>query len=272
MSVTASALYFGKVVHQRMTPRRHRLSYSVFSMLIDLDEADVLHRCCRVFSYNRFNLFSFYDRDHGDGGCLRQWVDGLLAEAGIAPDRGAVRLLCYPRILGYVFNPLSVYFCHGRGGELTAILYEVNNTFGQRHTYVIPVAHQGVHGANEESRGPLRQECDKAFYVSPFNAVVGRYLFRIEPPGDGVAVDIDHHDSNGRVLYASFRGRRRPFSDALLLQTLVRYPLLTLKVIAGIHWEAFRLWRKGLRVVERPAPPPQPVTVVGPPPPLRSRP
>lgn len=257
MTTAASALYFGQVVHQRVRPRRHRLSYRVFSMLIDLDELETLPLRLRLFSHNRFNLFSFFDRDHGpgDGSRLRRWVEEQLARGGVALDDGAVRLLCYPRILGYVFNPLSVYFCYGRSGEPVAILYEVSNTFGQRHTYLVPVG--------GDPRGPVRQECAKAFYVSPFNKVEGCYRFRIDPPADKVSVVINHGDEAGLILHASFTGRHESLTDGVLLRAFLRYPLMTLKVIAGIHWEALRLWRKGLRIIPRAAPPSEPVTIVG---------
>jgi uncharacterized protein len=251
-----SALYLGEVVHQRLKPRRHRLAYRVFSLLVDLDELPVLDRQLRFFSYNRFNLFSFLDRDHGPGEAapLRPWVERHLAAAKITLDGGAIRMLCYPRLLGYVFNPLTVYFCHHRNGDLAAILYEVNNTFGGRHTYVIPAA--------RDRAGRVSQECGKVFYVSPFNAVAGRYRFRIDPPEQHVSVVINHSDTEGPLLYAAFKARRAALSDRALLATFFRYPLMTLKVIAGIHWEALRLWRKGLRLVDRPEPPCEAVTIV----------
>ena len=251
-----SALYLGEVVHQRLKPHRHRLAYRVFSLLVDLDELNVLDRELWFFSHNRFNVFSFLDRDHGPGedAPLRSWVERHLAAAGIAVDGGPIRMLCYPRLLGYVFNPLTVYFCHRRSGVLAAILYEVNNTFGGRHTYVIPAAQDPV--------GRVTQECGKVFYVSPFNAVAGRYRFRVDPPERHVSVVINHSDAEGPLLYAAFKGRRAALSDRALLTAFVRYPLMTVKVIVGIHWEAFRLWRKGLRLVDRPEPPREAVTIV----------
>ncbi len=251
-----SALYCGEVIHQRVKPRRHRLAYRVFSLLIDLDELNDLDRRLRLFSHNRFNLFSLFDRDHGPGqaGPLRPWVEHHLATAGIGLDGGPIRMLCYPRLLGYVFNPLTVYFCYRRGGALAAILYEVNNTFGGRHTYVIPAA--------LDRKGMVTQECRKVFYVSPFNAVAGQYRFRVDPPDQAISLVINHSDGEGPLLHASFKGRRVALSDRTLLAAFFRYPLMTLKIIGAIHWEAFRLWRKGLRLVERPESPRQPVTIV----------
>ena len=140
MSELRSGLYTGRVGHTRLRPRRHALSYGVFMLLLDLDEAAELARRLRWFSLGRFNLLSFHARDHGDGSDtpLRVQVERHLAAAGLAADGGAIRLLCLPRVLGYVFNPLSLYFCYRRSGELAAILYEVSSTFGERHTYLIP--------------------------------------------------------------------------------------------------------------------------------------
>lgn len=253
-----SALYFGEVMHQRVRPRRHRLSYRVFFLFADLDELADLNGRLPLFSHNRLNLFSFFDKDHGSGdnGPLRRWVELQLAEAGIDLGGGAIRLLCFPRVLGYVFNPLTVYFCYRPNGDLAAILYEVSNTFGERHTYLVPVEADGA--------AVLSHRCDKEFYVSPFNAVEGGYSFRVEPPAESVSVVINQSDAEGPLLHAVLRAKRVPLTQAALLTAFVRYPLLTLKVIAGIHWEALRLWGKGLRLVDRPRPPARPVTVVMP--------
>lgn len=252
-----SALYVGRVMHQRLKPRRHRLSYRMFLLLLDLDEVESLAESLWLFSHNRFNLFGFVDRDHGDssGGSLKGYVESQLAVAGIETDGGPVRLLSMPRMLGYAFNPLSVYFCHRRQGDLVAILYEVNNTFGQRHTYVIPVE-------DCDRIGVVEQHCAKRLYVSPFNGMGMQYRFRIGLPGEAVSLDITGSDGQGPLIVASFSGKRRPVSDATLAATFLAYPLLTLKVTIGIHWEALLLWAKGMRVHQRPHPPHQPVTHV----------
>jgi DUF1365 family protein len=252
-----SALYTGRVMHQRLKPRPHRLSYRMFFLLLDLDEIDNLAARLWLFSRNRFNFLSFADRDHGDGsgGALKAYVERQLNMAGIEIDGGAVRILSMPRVLGYAFNPLSVYFCYRRRGGLAAILYEVNNTFGQRHTYLIPVE-------DGERKGFVDQHCAKRLYVSPFLGMGMQYRFRIGPPEEVVSVHITGSDSQGPLIVASFSGKRRPLSDATLAATFLAYPLVTLKVTIGIHWEALLLWAKGTRLHERPHPPHEPVTHV----------
>jgi uncharacterized protein len=256
---SASAFYAGRVMHQRLRPKRHRLRYRVFSLLLDLDEVDELAERLRLFSHNRFNLFSFYDRDYGAGTAepLHRQVERHMRAAGIEPDGGPMRLLTMPRVLGYAFNPLSVYFCYRRTGTLAAILYEVSNTFHQRHSYLIPVP-EGADGKGEQS---IRQVCPKQFYVSPFLDMNLTYTFRTVPPGRRVGVAISGHDREGAIIVASLYAERLPLSDSRLALAFVTYPLLTLKVIAGIHWEALRIWLKGIRLRTRPQPPDRAVTV-----------
>ncbi len=235
--MSLSAIYQGWVMHRRLTPRHHRFKYRVFSLLLDLDELASLDRTMRLFKWNRFGLFSFHDRDHGDGRPLKEWLDGLLAQHGLAAD-GARRLLCYPRILGYVFNPLSVWFCHAGDGALKAIVYEVHNTYDERHAYVLPVG---------EEQTLIRHGCAKDFYVSPFLSRDCRYHFRIRPPGVTVAVAINEDEAGNPILTASFTGARRALTDGALLKMLLAYPLMTLKVVVAIHYEAVRLMLKGVR-------------------------
>lgn len=243
----SSAIYAGTVVHARHRPKKHRLRYRVFSLLLDLDELPELDRKLKLFGHNRRALFSFYDQDHGKGetGGLRAWAENHLREAGIGTFPARIRVLCYPRIFGYVFNPLTVYFCEDKAGNLLALLYEVCNTFKERHTYVIP--------ASLERGTAVRHSCAKAMYVSPFVPMDCAYDFDILPPGDDapddrVKVAINERDAEGDLLFASFVGKRSELSDAGLARVFVSYPLMTMKVMAGIHWEALRLWLKGVPV------------------------
>jgi DUF1365 family protein len=189
MTALASGLYAGPVNHLRVRPRRHSLRYRIFQILLDLEELPALDRGLTLFSRGGFNLFSFHDRDHGDGGGdLRAYVEGVLADAGIGFDGGLIQILCMPRVLGYVFNPISLYFCRRRSGDLAAILYEVNNTFGQRHSYLFPVT-----GASSV----VRHGCAKAFYVSPFMDMDMRYDFEVAPPDEQVSTIIRGSDAQG---------------------------------------------------------------------------
>ena len=234
-----SAIYEGWVMHRRLRPRVHRFKYRVFSLLLDLDELPRLDRTLRLFGFNRRALFSFQDCDHGPAGCtdLRGWLDGLLAQNGIAPG-GAKRVLCYPRILGHVFNPLSVWFCDDDTGALKAIIYEVHNTYDEGHCYVLPVRNDGE---------TVRQEAEKDFYVSPFLDKALRYHFRVTPPGEKIAIAIHETRDGEAILNASFAGAHRALTDRALLRLFLRYPLMTLKVVIAIHYEAVRLMLKGIR-------------------------
>lgn len=247
--MTVSALYAGDVVHERLKPRRHRLKYRVFWLLLDLDEVAALDTRLRFFSKDRWNLLSFREADYGarpGSSGLRSQVEALMRDAGIEPDGGPIAVLTMPRVFGYAFNPLSVYFCRRRDGELAAIVYEVNNTFGQRHSYVAPV---------EPGGGPIRQRVDKAFYVSPFLDMSLGYEFRVTPPAERTALSILASDAEGPVLSAALAARRRPLTDGVILGAALAYPFVTLAVIAGIHWEALRIWLKGVRLRRRPPPP-----------------
>lgn len=233
---TASAIYDGWVMHHRLSPRRHAFRYRVFALLLDLDELQSLSRLW-LFTWNRSGIVGFHDCDHGAGGDVRDWLDSLLGREGIVAG-GAKRVLCYPRLFGYVFNPLSVWFCHGDDGSLAAIVYEVHNTFGERHAYVLRV---------NENGNPVHQACPKDFYVSPFLSMDCRYRFKIRPPGDDVVIAINETESGKPILTAMFAGKRKALSDASLSLMLLRHPLMTLKIIAAIHFEAVRLMFKGVK-------------------------
>ncbi len=243
------ALYFGHVTHARMRPFHHRFRYRVYTGLFDLDRLDELPS---LVGRNRFGLFGFDDRDHGprDGGPLRPWVEARLSEAGLAVPVGPIRLLCFPRVLGHVFNPLSVYFCHRPDGELAALVYEVKNTFGDQHPYVVPVDGAG---------GPvLSHGHPKEFHVSPFFDLEGEYRFRITVPDEHLTVLIRYGAAEGERMVAVQTGRRADLTNATLVRAFAAYPLVTLKVIGAIHWEALRLWIKGAKFHPRPVPPVHP--------------
>jgi len=250
-----NALYEGRVFHKRFRPKTHSLGYTVFSVFLDLDRLARLDRELRLFSYNRWNIFSIFDSDFGAGAPLesKQDILGLLENDEVDTDGLKVYLLCYPRILGYVFNPLNTYFCYRQDGTLAAIVYEVNNTFGHRQNYLFVMDPPVVSEVDPEvstaidpiCRGFVpTHSCDKQMHVSPFTPMGMRYDFRTEVPGQSLSVAIRLYDENGTMMTANFSGSRNPMSDARLLRNALLYPLMTIKVISGIHWEALRLWLK----------------------------
>jgi DUF1365 family protein len=244
----AVSLIPGRVFHARLRPRTHRFSYRVAPILIDLDRLDEADSASGIFSVNRRNLVSFHERDHGpcDGTPLRPYVEAQLAARGVVGPLGRVLLLAYPRCLGFVFNPLAVYCAFDRQDRLVGVLYEVRNTFGERHTYVAPVAPESL------TKAGLRQRARKAFYVSPFIDLNGAYDFRLQLDEAGVRLRILHSDSDGPLLSTGFAGVRQTLTASSLVAAFGPLPLMTLKVVAGIHWEAMRLWLKGLRLLPRP--------------------
>ncbi|HAD25935.1 MAG TPA: DUF1365 domain-containing protein [Alphaproteobacteria bacterium] len=264
-----SAVYFGHVMHARLRPFRHRFVYRVFSLFLDIDRLDEFGNKLRFFSHNRFNLFSLYDRDHGarTNHGLREWVAGELTGAGVAVPDGRYFMLCFPRVLGYVFNPLTVFFCFTKSGQLRALIYEVRNTFGDKHPYVIPIGDDGdgCAGKDGQAEDPedaeddkthavLTHRRDKGFYVSPFIGMAMQYRFRLRVPGEKLSVMIREtasEEADAELLIATLTGQRRPLRDRTLLLAFIRYPLMTLKVMAGIHFEALRLWRKGATFYSR---------------------
>ncbi|WP_422363276.1 DUF1365 domain-containing protein [Pyruvatibacter mobilis] len=259
ISAPPARLYFGRVMHARSRPRTHRFIYRVFSMLIDIDRVQEAGRRSRLFSIDRFNLFSFHRKDHGprDGSSLRAHIVSLLTEAGISEPRH-IRLLCYPRILGYVFNPLSVYYCYDAQARLTTLVYQVHNTFGDVHSYVAPVQ------APERDGRIVRQSRDKNLHVSPFVGMAATYDFALDDPAERIAIHIRESDENGPFLLATFDGEARPFTTRSLATAFVIYPLMTVKVMAAIHFEALRLWLKGVPFFRSPGKPPALASADGP--------
>ena len=246
------ALYLGQVVHRRRFPVRYRFAYRVFHLLLDIDRLQHTSACLRWLSHNRFNLLSFHDRDHGprDGSPLRPWLDGLLAAQGIDLQGGRVRLLCMPRLLGYAFNPISLWYCEHADGRLRAVLCEVNNTFGEHHFYLL-------HEHGRPVVGPLRARRAKKLHVSPLMGMQAEYAFHLAEPSERLAVHIREHTAEGLMLVATLAGRVRPLADANLLRAVASLPLMTFKVMAAIHWQALRIWLRGARYHPKPPAPTQ---------------
>lgn len=240
-----NAIYVGRVHHAR--PGKHKLSYRVFMLALELDDIPALSRRLRFFSHNRPNLLALFDRDHAGrtGGPIRPQIEAKLREAGIAWHGGSITLLTMPRLFNYVFNPISVYFCRRKDGTLAALVHEVSNTFGERHFYVLP--------PREES-GAITQACEKDFFVSPFLEMDLRYEFRVTPPCARAIVAMAVKRGDRTALTASFTGDRRDLTDANLLRAWASHPLMTFKVIAGIHWEAVKMSLKGVRYLGRAKP------------------
>ena len=233
-----SCIYNGEVTHTRFKPVRHFLKYKTFSLLIDLDEINLLDKSIGIFSHNKFNIFSFYDKDHGDrdGGNLKDWVISNLKKFQIKENITNIKVLCYPRILGYVFNPLSIFYCYEKD-KLLAIFYEVKNTFNEQHTYIFKIKN------NEQ----IIQKCRKKFYVSPFMDMKTFYNFKLLNPNDKLSVFIKQTDADGTILTATQTGDKKEFSFKQLAINFLKYPLMTIKIISSIHYEALLLWKKGAK-------------------------
>lgn len=239
----ASRIYRGTVVHTRLRPRPHKLRYDVFTILVDVDAIDALAKRLRLFARNRWNIFSLYDADHGprDGTPINTYARAAFAAAGFDSGDSRIFLLCYPRVLGYVFNPLSVYYAFDRDERLAMVMYEVSNTFGERRCYVI--------AAGAGAGGVFAHRCRKELFVSPFISGTARYAFRITRPENDVLVGVQVRDDDGALLKTHFQGSAAPLSDRTLAWLALVYPLMTLKVIAAIHYEALKLYLKGVPLV-----------------------
>ncbi|HEY7907033.1 MAG TPA: DUF1365 domain-containing protein [Wenzhouxiangella sp.] len=254
---TPHAFYQGRVFHRRLIAPKYQFAYRVFNVCLDIDRIESLSDRLSLFSYNRFNLFSFYDRDHlirdtkgrVEPGALRHWAESGLKEHGIDLQGGRIRLFCYPRILGFVFNPLSVWYCEDNQGSLVAILCEVRNTFGERHCYLLREPSGGALDLATVHHHPKR------FHVSPFLPVSGDYEFRFSEPSQKLDVSIVWLDEGERAMIATQRMTQVPINDWALLKTFFVLPLMTLKVVAAIHWQALKIWIRGARFYKKPTPP-----------------
>ncbi|MEJ2576581.1 MAG: DUF1365 domain-containing protein [Gammaproteobacteria bacterium] len=243
-------VYFSTVMHRRLGKAAYRFRYPVFSLLLDIDRLAETASASRLLRLERWGLLSFYPADHGprDGSSLRRWAEHLLHGEGVELAGGRVLLLCFPRILGYVFNPLSLWYCFHRDGRLRAVIAEVRNTFGEAHCYVV---HE--HGCALDF--PVRGGARKAFHVSPLIGMDCNYQFRFEAPGERLGVFIRQTQRDQLLLVASQTGVGRELSDRALLRALARTPLMTFKVVAAIHWQALKIWLRGARFHPKPEAP-----------------
>ena len=239
-----SYIYSGNVVHKRFKPKIHFFKYKVFLLLIDLSELELLDKNLKIFSYNKFNIISFYDRDHGarDGSSIKEWVIDNLKKNNIDNENIQIKLLCYPRIFGYVFNPLSVFYIYDNNSNLISVLYEVKNTFGEQHTYIFKT---------DIDQNLIQHTCKKKFHVSPFIEMDCIYFFRFLKPGKNISVIIDQNDKEGKILYASQDGVRSEMTNANFIKSYLKHPLMTFKIILAIHFEAFKLWKKGIKFIKK---------------------
>lgn len=232
------AIYVGDVVHKRARPKRHALRYRVFSLLVDLDQLESMDEKLRLFSLNRFNFVSLFTRDFGprDGTSIADFIRRKALAAGVA-DVARIRMLAYPRLLGFAFNPITVYYCDNADGDTVFLAYEVSNTFGEHHFYQAAAASDGPQ---------IRHRVKKAFFVSPFNTLEGDYRFSVRPPAERVFLGITLSSAEGGILTAYFDAERRTLTDMALIKVLLAYPFMTAKVVMGIYWEAMLLWLKGV--------------------------
>ena len=242
--INNSCIYIGSVIHKRFKPKKHFFKYSVFSLFLDLDEINELDQQIPFFSYNKFNILSFFDKDHGyrDGSSIKDWLIHVLQKKNISTINIKIKILCYPRIFGYVFNPLSIFFIYDADSNPIAILYEVKNTFGEQHTYVFKI---------DIKNKQILNNCKKKFYVSPFMDLESKYFFKVLIPNERLSVIIDQRDKEGKLLFASQDGERVKLSSKNLLISYLKHPLMTLKIISAIHYEALKLWIKGIKLVKK---------------------
>ena len=240
----SSCIYSGHVVHKRFKPKKHFFKYKVFSFLIDLSEIRQLEKELILFSYNKFNILSFYDADHGsrDGSSLIDWVKQNMTKNNISIEGISIKLLCYPRIWGYVFNPLSVFFIYDKNSNLISILYEVKNTFGEQHTYIFKL---------QQTDQVVEHTCKKKFHVSPFIEMDCTYFFKITKPGEKILIYIDQYDNEDKLLVALQEGFKVNLTNKNLVKNYIFHPLMSFKIILAIHFEAFRLWIKGVKLIKK---------------------
>jgi len=244
MALTTPKIMWGKVMHARLFPRRNNFTYGIYYLALPLSRLSQMN-----MAYNRFAALSFYDRDHGarDGSGLEIWARAILKDYGLGVADGEITLICMPRIFGYVFNPVSFWMCHDKAGFLRAVLCEVNNTFGERHTYICAQPDHAKITPNDTIRG------QKLFHVSPFLEREGSYEFRFEMNEISFKAFIDYFDAaDKKKLLTSLGGTFHALNKTRLRQTFWAYPLVTIKAIMLIHWQALKLITKGVRYIKKP--------------------
>lgn len=246
-------LYAARVMHRRRVAPFYRFVYRVFYLFVDIDRLAALQQRLRFFSHNRFNLLSLHDADHGDGRSLRAWAEQVLRDAGIDIVGGRIRLLAFPRVLGLAFNPISLWYCEHADGRLRAVIAEVHNTFGERHSYVLASGNAVL----PYGEMPAKEKC---FHVSPFFDLVGRYRFVLDEPDQRLRVAIHETRAGAPLMDATLAAQRRTLSDAQIVRQVLAMPWLAAKVVAAIHWQALKLWLRGARWHRKPAPPPASVS------------
>ncbi len=240
----------GLVRHTRLRPKHHAFSYTTFFLLLPMRSMESPASPgpgATALSRNQRGLLSFYDRDHGDGReNALHWLLALLAAEGVQDADGEIWLQTYPRVLGYAFKPVSFWYCHRADGSLRAVVVEVNNTFGERHFYVLD---------GQDVRWGATLVAHKAFHVSPFCAVEGVYRFRFMRTEGSIVARIEHDDNVGPLILTSLSGSLEPFSASLARRAFINTPLMTLGVVGRIHWHALKLWLKRVPFHRKPAPP-----------------
>lgn len=248
MAIT-NALLIANVMHARQRPRKHMFNYTVYYLCFMLSDMRAIAN--KILSINRFNLFSFQEKDHGvrDGSSNEAWIRAVLAEWKVPEADGEITVVTLPRIFGHVFNPVSFWYCMDKEGRLRAVLSEVTNTFGDHHNYI----------SFHDDRRPIGSDdwltAQKVFHVSPFMDITGHYQFRFICNDRKIGAWVNHYDDEGLMLATSVTGKRVPLTTKSLLWCFFRYPMITLKVIGLIHFQALRLWTKGIKYRPRPLPP-----------------
>jgi len=241
--------YTCDVMHRRHFPQQYRFDYKVFSLLLDIDKYQD-DKSSSLLSFNTFNMFSVYTKDHGprDGSDWRAWIESILDRQQLIKAKHRIQLLCFPRILGYAFNPLSLWYCYGNDNKLYAIVCEVSNTFGEHHHYVL-------HNNNQPYDGKVLAKKSKHFHVSPFINMQAEYQFNIDAPDNDLRIVINEYQNNDLMLTATQRGKRQKIDTPHLLGLFFRLPLMTFKIMWMIHWQALKIWLRGGVYHKKPAAP-----------------